>query len=402
MSCPRLGLVGLLLFTAGCVGHQSALGFRARQAVLKSDAAAFKELMEEAAETTPAGPLDNPEKTVLTHFLDLAGDPLFFPYVEEWMQKGWVGEDMRCAVYRAHYRAEEKRNPEVAQASAQKILDLARAAAPDAERQWEVDVCLSGAPFLTVTATAALLPYLKLAADPTEPIRFRAGLLDGMTNAYLTGAERLYGNQPELTREEAQALARKQASDQATRTRFVLEAVRPYVESAFLASATARGVLEVENVLVPLGQSFVGRYAESEDPYEHDLAWAWVRAIKAKKKIPRIMGLGLWNRNLEPKADVDWYLCARPGPAPTGSAGALGPVKTMEALAVRSPSGTPPPNLEARCDGFPERWGPYPLEATARARLAERHSEGGERVAVLLKKRVIEGPAEASSEEPEE
>ena len=244
-----------------CLGHQSALGFRARQAAMRGDAAIFRELMEEAADTTPAGPLDNPEKTVLTHFLDLAADPLFFPMVEEWMQKGWVGEDMRCAVYRAHYRAEIGRDPAAALASAEKILNLARAAAPDAERQWEVEVCLSGAPFLTATATAALLPYLQIAADPTEPIRFRAGLLDGMTNAFLTGAERLYGNQPELTREEAQALAMKQASDQARRTRFVLESVRPYVESAFLAAATARGVLEVETVLVPPGQSFVGRYA---------------------------------------------------------------------------------------------------------------------------------------------
>lgn len=395
-------LVWVALWATGCLGHQSALGFRARQAAMRGDAAIFRELMEEAADTTPAGPLDNPEKTVLTHFLDLAADPLFFPLVEEWMQKGWVGEDMRCAVYRAHYRAEIGRDPTAALASAEKILNLARAAAPDAERQWEVEVCLSGAPFLTATATAALLPYLTLAADPTEPIRFRAGLLDGMTNAFLTGAERLYGNQPELTREEAQALAKKQASDQASRTRFVLESVRPYVESAFLASATARGVLEVENVLVPLGQSFVGRYAESSDPYEQDLAWAWVRTLKSKKKIARIMGLGLWNRNLEPKGDVYWYLCARPQAGGTSQGGVLGPVKMIEAIGIRAPSRLSPEVLSPRCEGYPELVGPYPLEASARGRLAERSGDGKERVAILLKKRIIDGPAETGGEDEAE
>ena len=121
-----IGGLLLLLFGSGCLGYTSALGFRARQAVMRNDAAAFKDLMEEAADTLPAGPLDNPEKTVLTHFLDLAQDPLFFPMVEEWMAKGWIGDDMTCAVFRAHYKAEIDRHPEAAQKSAARASDRAR------------------------------------------------------------------------------------------------------------------------------------------------------------------------------------------------------------------------------------------------------------------------------------
>ena len=49
---------------------------------------------------------------MLTHFLDLAGDPLFFPYIEDWMAKGWVSDTMTCAIHRARFRSTREKDPE--------------------------------------------------------------------------------------------------------------------------------------------------------------------------------------------------------------------------------------------------------------------------------------------------
>jgi hypothetical protein len=177
--------------------------------VLQNDVEAFPDLMEEAAETSPKGPRDNPKKTVLTHFLDLAADPRFFPYIEEWRKKGWVEDDMICSIHRAHHRATRDSDPKAAARSVNVCLNVARAAARETERSWQVKDCLEEAAFLAETSTQALVPFLRLVADPTEPLRFRAGLLDGMTRIPLSSPERRLANDSALTREQAFAAAEK-------------------------------------------------------------------------------------------------------------------------------------------------------------------------------------------------
>src|SRR5687768_3022809 len=107
-SGPTRFVIPLLLFAAtqmACVSsYTSALGYRARQAVLRGDVQAFDELMEEAADTLPRHPYDNPKRTVLTHFLDFGGSDLFFPMIEKWRAKDWISDNMTCAIHRARYR----------------------------------------------------------------------------------------------------------------------------------------------------------------------------------------------------------------------------------------------------------------------------------------------------------
>ncbi|MCB9654704.1 MAG: hypothetical protein H6729_11300 [Deltaproteobacteria bacterium] len=369
--------------SVGCVSYTSGLGFRARQAVLKGDVQAFPELMEEAAHTDPVGPLDNPTKTVLTHFLDLADRPGFFDLVEDWLAKGWVSDDMTCAIHRAHFRKAIEIDPVSAQRSAETCVARARAASEDPERSWELKVCLQEAPFLVATSTLALTRYIKLAASPTEPLRFRAALIEGMTRVDLTLPTRLRDNTPTMSPEESVAQARQAVAKQTKRIDWVLAELRPYLDTATLAAATARGVLEVENVSVTVGESYVGRFALSADPLEHDLAWAWVRAMKNKKRIDRIAGLGLWSRRREKKSDVYWYICARPPEVERG--GSLGAIRRVDAITVRVPR--PVKDLEAlrikacveqkgsksskSAEPYPSILGPLPLETTARGALAQ-------------------------------
>jgi hypothetical protein len=390
--------VVLLLASSGCIGYRSALGFRARRAVLEDDAARFEDLMEEAADTTPAGPLDNPKLTVLTHFLDLAGDPLFFPYIEDWMAKGWVSDTMTCAIHRARFRSMRDKDPAEADRAAQVCIKRARHAATDPELQWEVDRCLEEAPFLVDTSTTALVPYLRMVAEPTEPVKFRYGLLDGMTRVYISSPSRIASNDSSLTREEAAEIARGHVDKQVQRLDFIIAAVRPYVNATLLASSTARGVLEVENVSVALGKSYIGKFATSDDPYERDVAWAWVRTQKNRKKVNRIAALGLYNRAKETRKDVYWYFCSRRGgdEAAKSGAGVLGPLNMIEAISIRRKEAVD--DVEALraevCADYPTIGGPYPLEATGRgtvtASVAEALGEEKIRTSVLLRKRVLD------------
>ncbi|MBK8014953.1 MAG: hypothetical protein IPK13_26850 [Deltaproteobacteria bacterium] len=400
-------MIGSPVF-AGCAGYTSGLGFRARQAVLRGDVQAFSELMEEAADTDPVGPLDNPTKTVLTHFLDLADRREFFDFVQDWLAKGWVSDDMTCAIHRAHFRKAVEVDPASAQRSAETCVARARAASEDPERSWELKVCLDEAPFLVDTSTRTLAPYIKLAAAPTEPLRFRAALIEGMTRVDITSATRLRDNTPAMTPEESVVRARQAAAKQAKRIDWVLAELQPYLDTATLAAATARGVLEVENVSVAVGESYIDRFALSSEPIERDLAWAWVRAMKNKKRIDRIAGLGLWSRRREKKSDVYWYICARPPEIEKG--GSLGVFRRIDAITVRVPKPVDDPEaLRLKtCLGpkdsepYPSILGPLPLETTARGALAEavsRRSEhtdtGGAsakppRTIVRLTRRVLE------------
>lgn len=395
-------LVVLASSAIGCVGYQSALGFRARRAVLENDAARFEDLMEEAADTTPAGPLDNPELTVLTHFLDLAGDPLFFPYIEDWMKKGWVSDTMTCAIHRARFRAMRDKDPAEAERAAEVCVRRARTASTDPELSWEVERCLEEAPFLVDTSTAGLLPYLKMVAEPTEPVKFRYGLLDGMTRVYISSPARIASNDSSLTREQAAAIAREHVERQVARLDFIIETVRPFVDATLLASATARGVLEVESVSIALGKSYVGPYATSAEPYYRDVAWGWLRAQKNRKRVNRIAALGLYNRANETRKDVYWYFCSRRGgdESATSGAGVLGPLNIVEAISIRKKQ--PVEDVEAlrkqTCidegEVYPSISGPYPLEATGRgsvtASVAASLGDEKIRTTLLLRKRILD------------
>lgn len=364
----RRSIALLLLTTAACSGPTSALGYRARQAAIQRDAEAFGKLMEEAAgEKTPE---DDPQRTVLTHFLDLADHPRFASMLDAWRSRGWVHEDMSCAIDRALYRASAESDPVAADRAAQRAVDRARKAATDPKRKWELEECLAEAPFLVDTSTAALVPYLKIAIDPSEPLDLRTGLLDGMSRVYLTGAARLAGNEG-ISREEASRRAGETAAAQAARLDWIVAAVKSYVEAPLLSRSTARGALELENVLVGLGQSWLAGYAASADPYDRDLAWGWVRTLKEGKKIERIAALGLWNESKEGERDAYWYLCASDQVQAKG--GVLGTIKVVDAIAIRAAEPvTDRDGLSSKhCASLGTIVGPYPLESTARGALLE-------------------------------
>jgi hypothetical protein len=401
-----LVLSGVLVHT-GCLGYSSALGFRARQAVLKRDVEHFQELMEEAADTKPSGIYDNPKKTVLTHFLDLADDPRFFAYIDRWRKKGWIDEDMICSIHRAHYRAMRDRDPEAARRSVEICIDSARNAAPHGDRSWQIDDCLDEAAFLTETATASLVPFLKIVADPQEPLKLRVGLLHGMTNIPIAGAQRKLDNDSKLTRQEAEKLVTADLGQLTSRFTFIITAVRPYIDVALLAGGTALGAMQIEYATSSTGRSYVAGYATSDRPDDSDLAWAWVRALKHKKPVPELTGLGIWNRERETKEDVFWYFCTKPGGA---SSGALGPVSSVDAISIRTLARAPDLG-KLRIDNcadvggapYPEIHGPYPAESIGRGAVGEAAAKvagpGRGRTTIVLRRRVILGsPAEAAPE----
>lgn len=402
----RSRALGVLLACACCAGHagcasyQSALGFRARRAVLEGDAARFPELMEEAASTRPSGPRDNPKKTVLTHFLDLAADPRFFPYIEDWRRKGWVDEDMTCSIYRAHARADRALDPAAARRSVEACLATARAAATRADRAWQVDDCLDEASFLTETSTAALVPFLRLVADPNEPLRFRAGLLHGMTNIPIAGASREAVNDAGLGADGARGIVENRLSVLRPRFVAVIEATRPFIELPLLAGSTALGAAQIEHASQTIGRSFIARFATSTAPDDPDLSWAWIRALKNKKPVLDLTALGLWNRDRETRGDVFWYLCTRPrpdGPAPPALA-ALGPVAVVDAISVRAPARAGDPDairrtacLDPRGGApYPAIAGPFPAESIGRAAALEATApDPARRAVVVLARRVL-------------
>lgn len=379
-GAQRAGMAVLLawglLGPVACASYTSALGYRARRAVMEKRFDAFPALMKEAAETEPSSALSDPPRTVLTHFLDFAGHPDFFRLIDQWTQAGWVPDDMICAIRRAHFASARDSDPKAAARSAEICLARAREASETAGRDWEVRACLEEAPFLVDTSTATLKRYLRRVADGTEPRPFRIALLDGMTRVYITGARRLAENEG-ITEQEARARTVEVVEKQSERLRWIIDTAQPFIDAGLLAKGSARGVLEVENVAVPLGQSFVARYALSERSPDRDLAWGWISVMKRHKKISRILGLGLWNRRREPKRDTYWYACTRP--PVTAHSELFGSVRELQAVTVRS--ATPVADLDAlrtpycihEGNALSDIYGPFPAEAVARGYIASRY-----------------------------
>ena len=298
------------VISLGCLGIQSALGFRARRAVLENRFEAFDDLMKEASEATPTGPLDNPTKTVLTHFLDFAGDPRFLTRIADYRASGWIPDEMFCAIRRAHFAAVQSHDPEAAWVSAQLCFKRARKAATEPDRGWEVEACLAEAPFLIQTSTAVAGVWLAHAAHPAEPEVLRLALLDGLTRVDLSGPPVRWGVDPPSSGETRRAWLVKQAQRQTDRLRWVFtELQERNVPVPFAAAATARGVLEIESILAGLGDSFIADYAAHPDTYPQQLAWAWTAAMKRRPPHPSIEPLGVWDRHREPPGPAFWYVC---------------------------------------------------------------------------------------------
>ncbi|MEQ9496554.1 MAG: hypothetical protein RIT81_06840 [Deltaproteobacteria bacterium] len=360
----RLLAVAVLLST-GCVAHyEDALGYRARQATLRRDVPAFSELMAEAADTLPSHPYDNPKKTVLTHFLDLAGEPGFFEMIDAWRKREWVSEYMTCAIHRARYRGMRDKDFEEATRAANVCIDQARSAAYAGDRSWELEVCLEEAPFLTETSTATLRPYLLLAADATEPRVFRKGVVSGMTHLYVMDAYTRRANDPSLDAAGALAQTERAVGEVGTRLRSILDVLRIAMDTTLLAAGSAFGASELERVSLSLGESFIGTFADSDIAEAQDLAWAWVRSMKVRERDRRLSRLSLWDRRREPKSDAYWYLCSKKRVDEVFS------VADVRAVSVRATQRVEDPEAFAPlCVGYPSLAGPYPLEATARGTL---------------------------------
>lgn len=321
--------------------------------------------MEEAAHSNPSGLYDRPRRTVLTHFLDLAGSDRFFPTIELWTKKGWVEESMTCAIHRARYKALAAVPTRSAEARevADFLIDRARSGAAVPDRVWEIGACLDEAPFLTESSTASLRPYLALVSDLTEPRTLREGVLRGMTGIYVRDPASLRANDPGMDKVRAQELSVAEVEAGAGRLGEIVKQLRSTTnadtDSELLARGTAFGAMEIERVMILLGRTFLGRFAVSQDPFESDLAWGWVRTAKAGKRIGRHEGLGLWDRNREPEGDAFWYLC----------------FEGKEAISLRARDRLVDPDrvrIERCATGagrasMSEIRGPYPLEATARS-----------------------------------
>lgn len=360
----RLAAIAALL-ASGCVAHyEDALGYRARQAALRRDVPAFRALMAEAADTLPSHPYDNPKKTVLTHFLDLGGEDAFFDVIEEWRAKEWVSEYMTCAIHRARFRGTQDSDPEEAARAAEVCIDQARSAADAGDRSWELEVCLEEAPFLVQTSTPALAPYLRIAADPTEPRAFRRGMVSGMTHLYVMDAFTRRANEPSLDVARARALTERAVSEVGARLRSILDVLGVAMDTALLAAGSAFGASELERVSLSQQESFIGTFADSDVAEEQDLAWAWVRAMKSRDQDRRLSRLSLWDRRREPKGDAYWYLCSKQTVDPVFS------VADVRAISVRATERVADPAAFAPlCVGYDSLAGPYPLEATARGTL---------------------------------
>lgn len=378
------------------VGYQDALGYRSRRAAEAKDAAAFVELMQQASEADPNSALDNPKKTVLTHFLDLADSPQFLATVDDWNRRGWVDEDMICPVYRAHFAAHFQSDPEAAASSAAICEARARAASHNEARAWEVDLCLLESPVFTRTSTESLGRYLQQATDPQEPEAYRQALLKALTFREHFGPRERWGVPSTLSPEAERAQAREGAEAWRRRLAWLLEALSPAVPTPELAIASARGVMEVEQVMLSHGQSFVATYADSPDPTQQALAWAWVRALKRQPPVDHLAGLGIWDRGREPVKDAYWYLCH--GPAVLKPGGALGPRYVAPAVSMRSGQALEGLDrsrpLGGECQGFeaPAILGPYPLEQIARARAVAQLKDTlpeGSRVVLQIRRRKV-------------
>ncbi len=361
-----------LSLNAACIttGYEDALGYRSRRAAQAHDATAFSALMAEAAETEPKSRLDNPKKTVLTHFLDLAATPQFLQTIDGWHQQGWVDADMICPVYRAHFQAHFESAPQAAAHSAEVCLARALDAAQAPVRQWELDLCLLESPVLVKTATSSLQPYLKLALDTTQPKALRRTLLKALTFRERFGPRARWGQTSTQTPDARRLQARTEAQTWRRRLTWVLARLADKVDASELAIASARGALEVEQVATSFGSSFIAEYAMNADAQRRAWAWAWVRVLKAVKPIKHLEGLGLWDRGREPAGDAYWYVCHDEAEKKRT---ALGVRAIAQGLSVRSlqPEGSGP-GLNKICANYAYIQGPYPLERSARVHATER------------------------------
>jgi hypothetical protein len=383
----------LLGLNSACVttGYEHAIGYRSRRAAQSHNAAAFTDLMQEAAEAEPKSHLDNPKKTVLTHFLDLAASPQFLATVDRWNQQGWVDADMVCPVYRAHFKAHFKSDPKAAARSAQTCLTRALDAAQSPVRQWEIDLCLLESPVLVQTATASLGPYLDLALDPDRPEPFRRTLLKALTFREQFGPRARWGQTSTLTPDAHRLRARSEGETWQRRLTWVLEQFQGKVPADELSTASARGALEVEQVATSFGASFIADYAQSPSAQHRSWAWGWVRTLKAQPPIEHLGGLGLWDRGREPAGDTYWYVCHG---EPDRKQNALGTRFIAQGISVRATR--PDPVLTEICARYSHVLGPYPLERTARAHAAQRLSArlGTQRKVVLRIQRRMNAPSQ--------
>jgi hypothetical protein len=362
----KLACVLALTSASGCLSYTRALGYRSRQAVLRGDIDAFDELMEEAADSTPKGVFDNPKRTVLTHFLDFGGSDRFFPMIDKWKQKGWVNEFMTCAIHRARYRGVAEKDPVEADRAADVCLDEARKGAADPEKRWAIEACLDEAPFLTLDSTVALSRYIALASDVAEPFLFREGLIRGMTSTFLQDPGILRANDPTMPKDLAVRKAKAQLEEVTRRFESILGAVRPNTDATLVAGASAFGALEIERVNVGFQRSFVARYAESDLPEDSDLAWAWVRSIRARDRVKRLDPLGLYDPKREPPKDNYWYLCFER--RPEGKQIILDAISVLMKESVNRESLREKECVDPKTNAMlPAIIGPYPLEVTARA-----------------------------------
>lgn len=382
----RAAVLAILLAVTGCAaGWEGALGHRSRQAALAGDAAGFRALMAEAAETRPKNPFDNPKQTVLSHFFDLGGHDLFFPILEEWRQRGWLDERMTCAIHRARHRALRARDPVEARRAAEVCVEQALAAAWRQER-WEIDACLEDAAFLTESSTTAIAPFVARAADPSGPPAFRAGLLRGLSMIHLQDPYTRRANDPQLSEAEVHRQAVAQVERLGLRLALIVEATRVTTDPALLAAATSRGALELERASLAVGRSFLGAHILGRDAELDDLAWAWVKLQSDGPPDPRLDSLGLWDRRKEP-GGASWYACTRTEVAPAGEAKVRGLLVLAQAR-VPDPEALAGLCRDAEGAPLPELAGPFPLAATARGVLQARaRALGATRVELVLERR---------------
>jgi hypothetical protein len=353
-----------------CVSsYTSALGYRARQAVLRGDVQAFDELMEEAADTLPRHPYDNPKRTVLTHFLDFGGSDLFFPMIEKWRAKDWISDNMTCAIHRARYRGVVDKDPDEALRAADVCLDRARIAAGDPDRRWEIDACLEEAPFLTYTSTTAIARYIAMTGDQAEPYLFRAGLLEGMTTMFLQDPGIRRANDPTVAKEKAYADSLEQLNTIEKRFDAILKEARRTSEQTLVAGATAVGALEIERVSIVHGRSYFGRILASGTPDDGDLVWGWVRAVKSRKRMGRLEPMGLYDRRREPEGDAYWYLCTSAPERVSEKTAKLTAVSVMAREEAQDKEALRASSCDEKAAGMPlpNIHGPFPIEVTARA-----------------------------------
>ena len=120
----------------------------------------------------------------------------------------------------------------------------------------------------------------------------------------------------------------------------------------------------MERASLAMDRSFIGAWLEGADADQEDLAWAWVRAMKAKKEVRRLAPLGIWNRKREPGGDAYWYACARAEPERGHLSLRAAIFRTPSALVDRAAQRA---ECEKKAADLPRLFGPLPLEASLRA-----------------------------------